>query len=105
MQLEISVPLHRRHQSTTSAATGTTIFYNVAIPGNSFLALNTGGNVRLGEEAGTASSLLVGKSLKSWKVRLRKTGSPSGNITAKVRRKSDDLVVATFTETISAAQL
>ena len=36
---------------------------------------------------------------------MRKTGSPSGNITAKVRRKSDDLVVATFTETISAATL
>jgi hypothetical protein len=91
--------------ATTSPATGTNIFYNVAIPGNSFLALNTGGNVRLGEEAGTASSILVGKSLKSWKVRLRKTGSPSGNITAKVRRISDDLVVATFTEVISAATL
>ena len=36
--------------------------------------LNSGGSVRYGEEANTASSLLIGKSLKTWKVRLRKRG-------------------------------
>jgi hypothetical protein len=51
------------------------------------------------------TSLLVGKSLKTWKLRLRKRASPSGNITANIRRRSDDLVVATFNETINSATL
>ena len=69
-------------------------FYNVSIPGNKAAALNVGGSTRYGEEALNASSIIVGKSLKSWKVRLRKSGTPSGIITAKIRRKSDDSVVA-----------
>ena len=47
-------------------------FYNVSIPGNKAAALNVGGSTRYGEEAINASSTLVGKSLKSWKVRSAK---------------------------------
>jgi hypothetical protein len=89
--------------SGTTTASG--IFYDVPIPGNKAVAINTGGSVRYGEEAQTSTSVLVGKSLKSWKVRLRKSGSPSGLVTAKVRRKSDDSVVATFNETIDSTTL
>jgi Domain of unknown function (DUF1929)/Fibronectin type III domain len=91
--------------SGTTNTTTTTIFYNVAIPGNSSVELRSGANVRGGEEAATASSLLIGKSLKSWKVRLRRRSNPSGNITAKVRRTSDDAVVATFSQTIDSRTL
>ena len=50
---------------------------------------------------------LVGKSLKIWKVRLRKriNSSPSGNVTAKVRRRSDDAIMATFNESINSTTL
>ena len=68
-------------------------------------ALNVGGSTRYGEEAINASSTLVGKSLKSWKVRLRKAGNPSGLVTAKIRRKSDDSVVASFSQTIDSTLL
>ena len=50
-------------------------------------------------------SVIVGKPLKAWKVRLRKSQTPSGNITAKIRRKSDDSVVATFDQTIDSTRL
>ena len=83
------------------------VFYNVPIPGDGLAGLQAGGSVRYGEEANTVSSLLVGKSLKIWKVRLRKriNSSPSGNITAKVRRRSDDAIMATFNETINSTTL
>jgi hypothetical protein len=86
-----------------SGTTLDTIFYNVTIPGNSSGELKAGGNIRAGEEANTVSSLIIGKSLKSWKIRLRKRGSPSGNVTAKVRRRSDDAIIATFNETFNSA--
>ena len=91
--------------SDEASATVGTIFYNVSIPGNKAAALNVGGSTRYGEEALNASSTLVGKSLKSWKVRLRKAGNPSGLVTAKIRRKSDDSVVASFSQTIDSTSL
>ena len=80
-------------------------FYNVAIPSNQSAALNAGGSTRYGVEAANASSVLVTKLLKLWKVRLKKTGTPSGLVSAKIRRKSDDSVVATFIETINSTSL
>ena len=77
----------------------------MAIPGNKAAVINTGVTTRYGEEALNASSILVGKSLKSWKVRLRKSGTPSGLISAKIRRQSDDAIVATFNETINSTTL
>ena len=81
------------------------IFYNVAIPVTSQLPLNAGGSTRYGVEVANASSVLVTKLLKLWKVRLKKTGTPSGLVSAKIRRKSDDSVVATFIETINSTSL
>ena len=75
------------------------------IPGDGFAGLQAGSSLRYGIEANTVSSLIVGKSLKTWKVRLRKRGAPSGNVTARVRRRSDDAIVATFNETINSATL
>jgi hypothetical protein len=46
----------------------------------------------------------VGKSLKTWTVRLRKAGTPSGTVRATVR-SSDDSIVATFAETFDASSL
>ena len=42
--------------------------------------------------------------LKSWTVRLRKTGTPTGNVTATVR-DGTDTVLATFTETPAGTSL
>jgi fibronectin type 3 domain-containing protein len=87
-----------------SATTLTQIFYNVPIPGNAAGgALNPSQSIRYGIEA-TSSSLLVGKSLKSWKVRLKKTNTPSGIVTAKIRNKSDS-IVAIFNESIDSTTL
>jgi hypothetical protein len=36
---------------------------------------------------------------------LRKRGAPSGNVTARVRRRSDDAIVATFNATINSPSL
>ena len=58
-------------------------FYNVSIPGNKGSFAERKWIYKIGEEALNASSALVGKSLKSWKVRLRKAGNPSGLVTAK----------------------
>jgi fibronectin type 3 domain-containing protein len=95
-------PLSAERSGTTLT---NTVFYDVAIPGNSEGNLSSNQQQRYGEEANTASSILVGKSLKSWKVRLRKTGSPSGNVTARIRRRSDDAVVATFEQVIASTTL
>ncbi len=90
----------------TTGGTGGEIFYNVAYPGNAVGGIYTGSATRYGEEARFSSSALVGKSLKIWKVYLRRgVGSPSGDVTAVVRRASDDAVVATFNETLDAASL
>ncbi|HKU50442.1 MAG TPA: galactose oxidase-like domain-containing protein, partial [Nitrososphaera sp.] len=85
--------------------TPASVFYDVAYPGNAAGVLYAGGNTRYGEEARTSSSSLVGKSLKSWKVYLRRVGSTSGSVGAKVRRTSDDSIAATFAENIDAAGL
>jgi hypothetical protein len=91
-------------ESSGTTASVNPVFYDVPIPGDGG-ALEPGNSIRYGEEANTVTSLLVGKSLKTWKLRLRKRASPSGNITANIRRRSDDLVVATFNETINSATL
>jgi hypothetical protein len=81
-------------------------FYNVSFPGNSAAALYGGGlSVRFGEEARVAASVIVGKSIKFWKVYLRRIGAAEGDVTAVIRRSSDDSVVAAFNETIAAASL
>ena len=81
------------------------IFYDVPIPGNKSIALNSGGTTKFGEAALTASSALIGKHLRTWKVRLKKLGSPSGLIIARVRKKTSDSVVATFNEAIDSTTL
>jgi hypothetical protein len=88
----------------TGAGTAQT-FYNVPIPGNAAAALYSGSSVRFGEEAFNSSSLLIGKSLKSWKVRLRKTGIPVGFVTAKIRKNPGDSIAATFNEQINSSNL
>jgi Domain of unknown function (DUF1929) len=92
-------------ESSGTTASVNPVFYDVAVPGDGFGTLEPGNSVRFGEEANTVTSLLVGKSLKTWKLRLRKRASPSGNITAKIRRRSDDAIMATFNETINSATL
>jgi hypothetical protein len=86
--------------------TGTAeVFYDVPGPGDANGPIYTGSSIRYGEEARTSSSVLVGKSLKTWKVRLRRSSSASGTVRAVVRRASDDSVVATFSETFDASSL
>ena len=63
-----------------SGTTLTQIFYNVPIPGNvaGGAGLHSTLSIRYGIEVNTPTSQLIGKSLKSWKVRLKKSGTPSG---------------------------
>jgi len=99
----IGIPSNETSGTTATSGIG---FYNVAIPGNKVAALNTGGTaIRFGEEAFTASSVIVGKSIKTWKVRLKKAATPSGPIVAKIRRKLDDSIAASFNETIDSTTL
>jgi fibronectin type 3 domain-containing protein len=91
--------------SDEASATAGGIFYDVPIPGNKPVALNLGGYTKFGEAALGVSSALIGKHLKTWKVRLRKSGNPSGLIMARVRKKTPDSVVATFNEAIDSATL
>jgi hypothetical protein len=90
---------------TTESTEGSETFYDVPYPGTAVGSLYGGGNTRYGEEARIATSLLVGKSLKYWKVYLRRVGSATGDVTAVVRRSGGDTVVAAFSETIPAASL
>jgi hypothetical protein len=60
-------------ESSGTTASGAVIFYDVPIPGDGFAGLQAGSSIRYGEEANTVSSLLVGKSLKTWKVKVTKT--------------------------------
>ncbi len=90
---------------TTEPTSGSETFYDVAYPGNTVGSLYSGGNTRYGEEARISTSVLVGKSLKYWKVYLRRIGTAAGDITATIRRSSDDTVVAAFNETIAASSL
>ena len=58
------------------------------------------------EEANTPMSVIVGKPLKAWKVRLRKLGTPSGVVTAKIRRKVGWIqLLLTFNQTIHSTAL
>lgn len=81
------------------------IFYNVPYPGNAVGALSAVGNTRYGEEATNSSSVLVGKSLTSWRLHMRRVGISLGLVRAVVRRSSDDAVVATFNESFDASTL
>jgi galactose oxidase-like protein/Kelch motif protein len=81
------------------------IFYNVTPPGNSSQNLRSGGATRYGEEPATSASVLVGKSIRTLKVRMRKKGNPSGAVVARIRRKTDDAIIVNFTQTIQAANL
>jgi Fibronectin type III domain len=94
----------------SSEQSGTTInpiFYNVAPPGDGYAILKggIGSTVRYGEEPLGSNSLLVGKSIKSLKVRLRKRGTPSGTVNARIRRNTDDAIMATFSQTVQAQNL
>jgi hypothetical protein len=91
--------------SGTTTGGAAEVFYNAGSPGNSNRILHAGDNVRYGEEARVSSSVIVGKSLRRWTVYLRKVGSPTGTVTAVVRRASNDSVAATFNEILSAASL
>jgi galactose oxidase-like protein/Kelch motif protein len=99
----IKIPGSGTGGASGDGGTGTA-FYDVPGPGDGAGPLYTGASTRYGEEART-SSVLVGKALKTWKVRLRKAGSASGTVRAVVRRLSDDAVVATFNETFDASSL
>jgi len=86
--------------------TGTaSVFYSVAYPGDAVGPLTATGNTRYGEQAFSSSSTLVGKSLKTWRLHMRRVGTSSGTVRAVVRRSSDDSAVATFSETIDAGTL
>ena len=56
--------------------------------------MNSGGSVRYGEEANTVFISPYWKIIKDLESEIKKTGYPSGNVTAKVRRRSDDAVVS-----------
>jgi Domain of unknown function (DUF1929) len=90
--------------TTSSGGGGVETFYDVPSPGNAVGGIYTGASTRYGEEARTSASVLVGKSLKNWTVRLKRAGSPSGTVRAVVR-SSSDAIVATFNETINASSL
>jgi hypothetical protein len=92
-------------EASGTPGSGGVTFYNVAYPANSVAGIYAGASIRYGEEAWGATSVLIGKSLKYWNVYLRKAGSASGPVTAVIRRRSDDAVVATFNETIEASSL
>jgi hypothetical protein len=70
---------------------------------NSYMVLRTGGNHRVGEIM-TSASVLIGNSVKKLTVILKKAGSPTGDITVRVRKGTDDSVGITF-GTIQATSL
>ena len=72
-------------------------------PGTAVGPLYSGSNIRYGVEVRT-SSALIGESLRTWKVRLKRGASASGTVRAVVRNSADS-VVATFTETFNASSL
>lgn len=78
--------------------------YSVPAPGDGSIQLITGVVVRYGIQINGATGELVGMALKSWTVRLKKAGTPTGNVTATIRNAADT-VVATFTETPLASSL
>ena len=96
-------PLSTEQPGTTNTAS--VVFYNVTSPGNSFKNLKAGSTTRYGEEPANSTSIIVGKFIKSLKVRLRKAGNPKGPVNARIRRKTDDAIVATFIETVQSNNL
>ncbi len=85
---------------------GVTTFYYIPTGGDSSATLGAGtGVVRYGIELNGAGGLLVGKSISTFTASLLKGGSPTGNVTATVRRSSDDTVVASFQEAVAATSL
>jgi hypothetical protein len=95
-------PLSAEQSGTT---TTNPVFYNVAPPGNSSQNLRSGGITRYGEEPATSASALVGKSIITLKIRMRKKGNPSGAIVARIRRRTDDSIIVNFTQTFQATNL
>jgi hypothetical protein len=98
-------PVSLEGTGTTESTLGSETFYDVPFPGNSVGTLHGNSNTRYGIEARIASSIMVGKSLKRWKVYLRRVGGASGIISATVRKRSNDDIVASFVETIQASSL
>jgi hypothetical protein len=91
-------------ESGTPEAPGE-VFYDVPGPASHAAGLQGGTNSRYGVEARTAASSLVGKSIRKWKVYLRRAQSPSGSVRARIRQASNDAVVATFNETVNSTSL
>lgn len=82
---------------------GVPTIYNVVGPGDAPTGLGTT-QPRYGINL-QAASVLVGQSIGSFTARLRRTGAPSGNVTATVRRSSDDAIVGAFVEAFPATGL
>ncbi|HUG96070.1 MAG TPA: hypothetical protein VMJ94_00890, partial [Nitrososphaera sp.] len=91
-------------EGSTGGGGGGTVFYDAPAPGNAAGPIYSGSSTRYGEEARTSSSVLVGKSLREWKVRLRRSASASGTVNAVVRNSADS-IVATFNESFNATSL
>ncbi len=72
--------------------------------GDSSTNMGAGAVTRYGIQLNGSTGELVGMALTSFTVRLKKTGTPTGNLTATVRDAADT-VVATFTETPAATSL
>jgi len=81
-----------------------TIIYNVPVGGDSSAQLDSAASLRYGIQLNGATGGLVGKSISTFVVYLRKVTTPSGNVTATVRN-SADTVRATFQESIVATSL
>ena len=82
-----------------------TLIYNVIGPGDSNAGLNSASSLRYGIQLNGATGLLVGRDISVFKPSLMKTGAPAGNVTATVRRASDDAIVASFNEVIDSTTL
>ena len=81
-----------------------TIIYNVPVGGDSSAQLDSAASLRYGIQLNGATGGLVGKSISTFVVYLRKVTTPSGNVTATVRN-SADTVRATFQESIDSTTL
>jgi hypothetical protein len=81
------------------------LIYDVPMGADSSATLAAGGITRYGIELNGVGGLLVGKPISIFRASLKKGGTPTGNITATVRRASDDAVVASFQEALLASSL
>ncbi len=80
------------------------LVYDVGQPGDGATTLVTGTVTRYGMQVNGTTSRLFGAKIVTWTVRLKKTGTPTGNVTATVRN-SADVVQATATTTLVASTL